>query len=217
MAARKGVINEIAERRGSFAAAFVVIFIASFAFLFSVGDTPNPIHPNVIGGPALPSATLGASKQTAPQNPEAPVRVVAKDIGLDAAVENPVSTDLNVLDGALLKGAVHYPTSAQLGVDGTVLLFGHSSYLPIVHNQVYKTFDGIQNLKEGQIIDVLSAGTDYKYTVVGVKVADATQDSIALNPQGRHAVLVTCDSFATKSTRYIVTADFIGAYSLASN
>ena len=97
-----------------------------------------------------------------------------------------------------------------------MLLFGHSSYLPIVHNQVYKTFDGIQNLKPGQIVSVYSSDMRYDYSVVQVKVADATQDSVELDPTGKHLTLVTCDSFATKSNRFIVTADFVGAYTLAT-
>ena len=58
-----------------------------------------------------------------PQKAEAPVRVAAGDIRLDAAVANPTSTNVEVLDQALLKGAVRYPTSAELGVNGTVLIF----------------------------------------------------------------------------------------------
>ena len=210
--ARKGALREISEHRGGFVAAFIAVFILSFVFLASVGATPNPIHPQVVDEPVIspsesPVSTIAAS-------PEMPVRVIAKDINLDVSVDNPVSTDVDALDQALLKGAVRYPTSAQLGVDGTVLLFGHSSYLPIVHNQAYKTFDGIQNLKTGAVIHVYSSDIDYQYSVVGVRVADATQDSIELNPKGKHLTLVTCDSFATKSNRFIVSAEFVGAYPL---
>lgn len=210
--AKKGALKEIGEQRAAFAVAFLSIFILAFVFLSGVGATPDPIHPDVISEPAIANAvTLPA---TASSTPEAPVRIVAKDINLDVTVSNPASADIEVLDDALLTGAVRYPTSAFLGVDGTVLLFGHSSYLPIVHNQAYKTFDGIQNLKAGQIIRVYSADTEYDYSVVQVKVADATQDSVELNPVGKHLTLVTCDSFATKSNRFIVTADFVGAYAL---
>lgn len=213
MAARKGALQEIGEQRTAFAVAFASLFILSFIFLSGVGATPDPIHPAVIDEPAIANSV--AIAQTASTTPEAPVRVVAKDIGLNVSVSNPTSVDINVLDDALLQGSVHYPTSAELGVDGTVLLFGHSSYLPIVHNQVYKTFDGIQNLKPGQIVSVYSADREYDYSVVQVKVADATQDSVELNPIGKHLTLVTCDSFATKTNRFIVTADFVAAYALA--
>ena len=193
------------------------MFLLSFAFLASVGATPNPIHPQVINQPVpdVPAGTV-QTPPVQPAVPEMPVRVVAKDIGLDVSIENPVSTDIAVLDRALLKGAVRYPTSAQLGVDGTVLLFGHSSYLPVVHNQAYKAFNGIQKLKPGQIVHVYSANIDYQYRVVGVTLANANQDSITLDPQGKHLTLVTCDSFATKSSRFIVTTNFVGAYPLVS-
>ncbi len=207
---RKGVIKEIGERRGAFAFAFVSIFLVAFLFLASVGATPEPLHPSVVGGATAQTPASGNAMQA----PEAPVRVVAKDIALDATVSNPASTELKVLDRALLGGAVRYPTSALLGVDGTVLLFGHSSYLPIVHNQAFKTFDGIQDLKTGQIVSVYSNNVEYRYSVVQVKVADATQDVIELKNTGRHLILVTCDSFASKSNRFIVTADFVGTYAL---
>jgi LPXTG-site transpeptidase (sortase) family protein len=146
--------------------------------------------------------------------PDAPVRIMAKTIGMNVSVSNPTSSDVDVLDTALLKGAVRYPTSALLGVDGTVLLFGHSSYLPIVHNQNYKAFDGIQNLKVGETISVYSATREYRYSVVSVKLADATQDVVQLPATGKHLILVTCDSFTKKTNRFVVTADFVGTYSL---
>lgn len=209
--AHKGIIHEISEQRGAFAAAFVVIFIVTTLFLMSVGATPNPIHPSVRTEP------VAGTETNVPTNPQAPVRITARDINLDVSIENPSSVDIKVLDDALLRGAVRYPTSALLGVDGTVLLFGHSSYLPVVRNQAFKAFDDIQKLKTGAIVSVYSSDMRYDYSVVQVKVADANEDSIELDPVGKHLTLVTCDSFASKSNRFVVVADFVGAYSLVSN
>ncbi len=142
--ARKGVLQEIGERRGAFTLAFIVIFILTFGFLASVDATPNPIHPTVVNRPVDTDPT---ATPTIPNSPEIPMRIVAQDISLDVSISNPVSVDVAVLDKALLTGAVRYPTSAPLGVDGTVLLFGHSSYLPVVRNQSYKAFNEIQKLK----------------------------------------------------------------------
>jgi LPXTG-site transpeptidase (sortase) family protein len=199
------------QRPFSFAITFLALFALTFAFLAmtdslpdaTTGTTPDTSVPTVIA----PSTAVASS-------PEQPVRVVAKDINLDIVVANPATTSVTVLDDALLQGAVRYPTSALLGVDGTVLLFGHSSYLPIVYNQHYKTFNGIQNLKTGETVSVYSGSTEYRYEVTGVRIANAEQDTIELPASGKHLVLVTCDSFATKSTRYVVNADFVGAYSL---
>lgn len=144
--------------------------------------------------------------------PQEPTRIVINKEHIDLIVSNPSSTDVDVLDQALLKGAVRYPTSGLLGVDGTVLLFGHSSYLPIVHNQAYKSFDGIQNLTEGDIVSVYAGATEYRYSVTGVRIANANEDVVELPQVGKHLALVTCDSFATKSNRFVVTADFVGEY-----
>jgi len=213
---KKGIIPQIMQRPVAFSVAFLAFFFIAYATLATVGATPNPL-------PATTSDTTVATDNTVAatqDNPEAPVRVVAKDIGLDITVVNPESTDISVLDDALTEGAVHYPTSAPLGINGTVLLFGHSSYLPVVYHQYYKTFDGIQNLKTGQIVSVYSGTTEYRYAVTGVRVADSTDENdnqIPLYSDNKYLTLVTCDSFASKSNRFIVTATYVGAYDVQAS
>ncbi len=205
---KQGILTEVMRRPLAFSAAFLLFFIISFAFLAAVGATPDPLEPSV-------EAPAAVETTPTPNNPENPVRVVAKDIGLDAKVVNPTSTDTEVLDEALTHGALRYPTSNQLGVNGTVVLFGHSSYLPVVYHQYYKTFDGIQDLKRGAVISVYSGTTEYRFTVTGVRVADADADVIDLPQDGMHLTLVTCNSFEDKSKRFVVTADFQGTYEAA--
>lgn len=205
-----GIIPQILRQPKAFSASFVALFLLSYVFLFGVGATPEP--------KVADADTLTRSQESAEQvAPEAPVRVVAGAIGLDIKVNNPVSTKIAVLDEALLTGAVRYPSSAVLGAEGTVLLFGHSSYLPVVHNQAYRAFNEIQNLKTGQIVSVYSTTAEFRYEVTGVRLADATEDVVELPPTGKHLVLVTCDTFSKKTSRFIVTADFVGTYALASN
>jgi LPXTG-site transpeptidase (sortase) family protein len=192
----------------AFALTFVVLFGLCYLFLAMVDALPNP--------PATQDSAQSTDtpQDVAPGTAELPVRVVAKDVGLDTKVVNPESTDIDTLNKAVDEAAMRYPGAAKLGEQGTVLLFGHSSYLPIVHNQVYKTFNGIQNLKNGQVISVYSGTTEYRYAVTGVRLANATEDVVELPSDGKHLTLVTCDSFGTKSDRYIVTADFAGSYAL---
>ncbi len=202
-----------------FAATFVALFMLAYVFLAALDMLPDPVNTSqdssqqVLGSPSL-SAQPDRAAQNTETPGELPVRVVAKNIGLDVTVSNTDSTDVDALDNLLLKGAVRYPTSATLGQEGTVLLFGHSSYLPIVHNQNYKAFDGIQNLKAGEMVSVYSGSTEYRYSVVGVRLANANEDVVELPSTGKHLALVTCDSFGTKSDRYVLTADLVGAYAL---
>ena len=213
MAKQKGAVQKISERSGAFAVMFLFLFAVTFGFLTLVGATPD--------APTTPTTSVPTSSnqpvQPSAAAPEYPVRIVAKSIGLDINVVNPTSTDVNDLDHELTKGVVRYPTSGLLGQNGTVLIFGHSSYLPVVYHQYYKEFDGIQNLKSGEIISVYSSDTEYRFAVQGIRVADANSagdDVVQLPNDAQYLTLITCDSFATKSNRFIVTASLVGAYSL---
>ncbi len=204
---KPGVIPQIISHPISFSVSFFLIFIVTFLFLSYVGATPDPLSADT----AKPDNT--ETEAVLPESPEAPVRVVVPAAGVDAKVSNPASLNMSALDSALLSGAARYPTSAMLGTSGTVLLFGHSSHLPVVHNKAYKAFNNIENLKNGEIISVYSGTTEYRYRVTGVKLADASEDVVQLPKTGRHLVLVTCDNFSKKTARFVVTADFVGAYS----
>lgn len=204
----KGVIGGIIEHPASFAGAFVLLFTLSFVMLAAADALPEPVVATESEEPAEETVEVS--------NPEMPVRIVAESIELNATISNPSSTNVHALDNALLKGAVRYPTTAQLGEEGTMLLFGHSSYLPVVYNKAYKAFNNIQKLEKGDIVSVLSADSEHRYKVTGIRVADATEDVVELATTGKHLVLVTCDSFTAKTSRFVVTAEFVGTYSLAN-
>lgn len=194
-------------RAFAFAITFIFLFFLTYLFLGAVDALPNPPE----GTTHEPAAT----QQNIPADTrELPVRVVIADIGTDWNILNPTEVDLDTLNAAVDKAPIRWPTSALLGTDGTVALFGHSSHLPIVHNQAFKAFNNIEKLVAGQIVSVYSATTEYRYKVVGVRVASATEDVVELPADGKYLVLVTCDNFGSKSDRYVVTANLEGAYAL---
>lgn len=213
MARNRGVVGNIDRSRGGFALAFFFMFVITVAFLAAADALPEvPSVRDQVEEMLVQNTTPAEIMQ-----PESPVRVVARSVGLDATVGSSASTDIAALDAVLLKGAVHYPTSALLGQNGTVLLFGHSSSLPIVHNKNFKAFNNIQNLKEGSVISVYSSGTEYRYAVTGVRLANAEEDVVELPSNGKFLTLVTCNnSFGTKTARYVVTAEFVEAYPVSN-
>ena len=91
-----------------------------------------------------------------------------------------------------------------------MLLFGHSSRLPVVRNQLYKAFNNIETLKDGDVIYVQSGSETYTYRVTNVYQASATDDKIALAVDGHRLTLLTCDSFGSKNDRWVVEAEFTG-------
>lgn len=202
------------DRKWSFLASFLAVFFISFSTLATLDLVPDPVESAVKEDVKVPAASLAASVIAV--DPENPVRVEIPSMGIDVSIKNPESTDVAVLDEGLMTGAVRYPTSAKLGSEGNVILFGHSSYLPVVNNKAFKAFNGIQELKKGDTITVYSATKKYVYSVTQVAQADAESAAIPLTKTGHMLTLATCDSFGKKTSRFIVEADLVGSYPLAS-
>lgn len=197
--------------------------LAMLVFFVSVGTlSAYDLLPNLPKIAATPAVTLAASAvalatSTAPLALlEDPIKIEIPALNLSATIANPETTNIEVLDEALLKGAVRYPTSAKLGETGNVVLFGHSSYLPVVGNQAYKTFNGIQKLVAGDVVIVYSSGTAYTYRVRTMQKESANDAGIPLDVTGRVLTLSTCNSFGQKSDRFVVTADFVESHPISS-
>lgn len=204
-------VSRAYRKKWSFLAAFLVTFFVSFSTLAVFDLVPEaPAREEV----AVSAGALAASVALAA--PENPMRIEIPEVGIDVTVKNPESTNVAVLDEALLTGAVRYPTSAKLGEEGNTILFGHSSYLPIVNNEAFKAFNEIQNLKEGDRIYVHGEVQTYVYSVTQVAQADAEEDAIPLTKTGHTLTLATCDSFGKKSDRFIVVAELVETYPLGS-
>ncbi|MFM2330931.1 MAG: hypothetical protein RLZZ26_438 [Candidatus Parcubacteria bacterium] len=202
-------------RKWSFLVIFAAVLIGSTIVLAQLD-----LLPDAPKAPVTPIVTLTASTATtsAPvvATPELPTKIEVAAIGLSTIITNPETTNVETLDGFLLKGAVRYPTSAKLGEDGNVVLFGHSSYLPIVNNQAYKAFNGIQKLAVGDVITVYSATTTYTYKVRTVSKESTNDGAIPLSVPGKMLTLSTCDSFGQKTDRFVVTADFVESHTTQS-
>ncbi|KND51065.1 MAG: hypothetical protein AB202_01480 [Parcubacteria bacterium C7867-007] len=194
--------QKVSAKKWSFLVSFALVFLTSYSTLVALDLVPE--------APVKVATSLTASAvQAVTTKPELPTKIEIPSIKLSVTVSNPESTDVAVLDRELLKGTVRYPTSSKLGEAGNVIIFGHSSYLPIVNNPAFKAFDGIQDLKPGDRITVTGSDHVYVYAVESVVKADAESDSIPLIVTGSKLTLATCDSFGTKSARFVVTANLV--------
>lgn len=207
-------IARVYGRKWSFLSVFAASFVASVSVLAQYDLLPGTsVTANVPKTVLVASAVAGAT-QNAISRVEEPIKIEIEKISLLASIANPATTDIENLDNELLKGAVRFPTSAKLGEQGNIVLFGHSSYLPIVGNQAYKTFNGIQKLVAGDVITVYSSSTAYTYRVRTMERETVGSDAgIPLEVDGRVLTLATCNSFGTKSDRFVVTADFVESHS----
>jgi sortase (surface protein transpeptidase) len=201
-------IRRIYSRKWSFLALFVFVFLGSVNELGQLDLLPEISHASHL--PTIVQSDSKSSITPIPTQPELPTKIEISKINLSTAILNPTSTDFTALDRELLKGVMRYPISAKLGEVGNVVLFGHSSYLPVVLNQSYKIFNGIQKLVDGDIITIYSSSTAYTYRVRGAVTKSTNDANIPLNVPGRVLTLVTSDSFDTKIYhRFIITADFV--------
>jgi len=201
----------------------IVIFFLALSAADSVGWVPCQIDGTctaVVG--AAPTDTNIATQSgvtavqstvIAPAGAILPTHIKITAVGIDLPVQDPTTTDLGALDTILQKGPARYADSATLGAGGNMIIFAHSSHLPIVHNQMYKAFNNIPDLKAGDTITL--TGDDnkqYLYVVSGVRSALATEDEkIYLKSATPELTLVTCDTLTGKSARFIAEADFVGA------
>lgn len=215
-------------------AATVILFVLTLSVADSVGLVPDYIDgtqsehiaSTVLSAqegslPVSDLPELGQESQApvvvAPVKPVAPatskpVTILIPSIGMNLPVQNPSTRDLGALDTLLQKGPARYVDSAKLGERGNVIIFAHSSHLPVVKNQMYKAFNRVPELVQGDTITIVGDdGQKYLYSVTSVRKADVNDATIDLSPRvGTKLTLVTCDTLTGKSARFILEADFIG-------
>ncbi len=146
--------------------------------------------------------------------PEYPRELYIPQLERRIQISNPIESDLSVLEQELLTGAVRYPTSARVGEPGTVFIFGHSSSLPVVRNQNFKAFNGIQNLHTGDLVLLYSETAEYTYAVSSVREATVDGGTVPLISDGFYLVLSTCNNLKSKEDRFIVTAELVAVRQL---
>lgn len=182
---------------------FLLVFLLSATLLYIIDFVPEPKQETSKETSTTNESTLSEEVS------ETPTRIKIKKIGVDTIINNPEATTIEVLDQALLSGAVRYPGSAMLGENSTMFLFGHQSYLPVVRNQAFKAFNGLQNLDTGDIITVYSDDHEYQYRVHSVSLVEADDALIPLTEGKKNLVLSTCNSFGDPGERYVVEAEYI--------
>lgn len=205
---RKGATRKIWDRKWSFLAVFLLALFASTSVLAALDLLPEP-EGGVVNEP---KPSLSAAASLAQAESQLPIKIEIPKLERELTVVNPTTTDIAVLDRALLDGAVRYPTSGKLGENGNVVIFGHSSYLPIVRNSAFKAFNGIEELQEDDRILVTGSSRTFVYEVDSVSRASAEEDAIPLTISGSKLTLATCDSFGSKSDRFVVTATLVESY-----
>lgn len=205
-----------------FISVWIILFAVLSLWLISRGIAPAMVlgetdeevvttaEPTIIDRAHADEAVIDADVSSEP------VRIVIDTIGIDTPIENPEATDITTLDTALTRGAVHYPGSGNLEDTSNMFLFGHSSQLPVVHNQAYRAFNDLGKLVEGDLIRVQSETREYHYRVESVEQVRADEAWVEFDSDEKKLTLSTCNNFGSKQDRFVVEASFIGSFPLST-
>jgi len=209
------VISNIWANRLNFFGAFFLIFTMLYGVLFVIDFLPEAptgasaaqevtaVAEAVAVAPAVTETPVEAVDAL---TPDQPISIYIERLDKTIDVLNPVSRTIADLDYALLSGVVRHPDSATPNIDGTVLILGHSSYLPNVLNRNFQAFNGIENLKWGDTITLTSNDAIYTYRVERVYEARASEVTVPIKGDSKLLTLATCDSFGSTDDRHIVEA-----------
>ena len=137
-----------------------------------------------------------------------PTRLIIPSIAVDTKVYIPRNTSIAVLDADLKKGPVYYPGSGTINT-GNMFIFGHSTGHAVVINKAYKVFNELKNLTSGDIIYVESEGKRFTYRVRSVDKVDKDETLVTFDTKAHLLTLSTCNSFGSKSDRFVVVAEFV--------
>jgi LPXTG-site transpeptidase (sortase) family protein len=200
-----------------FLAASVVMFFMSLSTADSFGFVPCFLDGTCTQADSVALSSLPQLGVTDDSSTTAagvlPARIQIPAINMDLAVQNPDTRDVDALDALLVNGPARYVDSAELGQAGNMVIFAHSSHLPIVHNKMFQAFNQVPNLVAGDAITIVGQdGKNYLYSVVSVVKAD-TNDGTTIDlsgAKGTQLTLVTCDTLTGTSARFVLTADFVG-------
>lgn len=201
------------EQRVVFFLVFMGVLALTFLFFFAVDFLPEKPDQNEVRGVSEHEMTesdtgLAAAIEEATIDLH-PSLLIIESLDKRIAVQNPESTSIAALDEALLSGAVRHPDSADFENEGTIFLFGHSSYLPNVINKNFQAFNGIQNLAWGDTIKLQSRDTEYVYRVDRVYQVKASDAEVKIERGEAKLTLATCNTFGSKDDRYIVEASLV--------
>jgi len=218
-ASQPGLYKTAFEQRIVFLLVFAGVFALTYGFFFSIDFLPEKPTESTRMNSTLATGTTekiidDAMLQKAPVEP-LPVSIIFDTLGSkEIPILNPESRSVSALDTALLSGVVRHPDSATFAEEGTIFLFGHSSYLPNVINKNFQAFNGIQKLVWGDIVRLRSKDVEYVYRVDRVYEESATNGEVNIEYGKPKLTLVTCDSFGSKDDRFVVEATLVETHPL---
>ena len=198
---------------------FVLVQIVLPIINFKLWEVSNIEEKSILVSPASESnKVLGVSIQNTEDNFPALVSFSKRDfIPYSQFLISIPNLDIEeakvfVESNDLKAGLAHLPGTALPGEKGNIFISGHSA-IPIVYNgnkNYGAIFANLHKLEKGDLIKI-SAGGDFTYSVLGIKVVDPKDVSVVLPPDGvgRYISLMTCVPPGLNTKRLVVIGKMI--------
>lgn len=105
---------------------------------------------------------------------------------------------------ALQGGVAHFSGTAKPGEGSNIFIFGHSSYYAWDPGDYKEVFKNLEDIKEGDEIDLWYQSKKYKYIVTVTKIVDPGDVSVLKPTPTEQVTLMTCVPVGTDENRLIV-------------
>lgn len=201
--------------RNYFLFTFGGLFVLLFTILYVAGLLPEEIGGRGATTPITATSSSNPNPVMVEDNIEDRVTTVTRpskleipSVGISTIILHPNSPTVEVLDNALLKGAVYYPGSGTIE-NGNIFVFGHSTGLRVVQNPAFKTFNNLKSVMQGEEVYVTGEdGKRYVYKVISVELVNEDEALVTFDTSSRMITISTCNTFGAKQERHVVKAVF---------
>lgn len=114
--------------------------------------------------------------------------------------------DKNAYFKSLEGGVAHFKGTAKPGEGSNIFIFGHSSYYWWAAGDYKEIFKNLEDVKEGDEIDVWYNLKEYKYKVTETRVVEPTDVDVLKPTPSEQLTLMTCVPVGTDKERLIAIA-----------
>jgi sortase A len=206
-------MNHFKKIRSLFKLSAIMIFVvAVFLILYLVwqGVRSQKENSNMATNQTQISETKKSAEPEEQQKNQSPL-IISSKINLSAPIMLEVNgNNNNEYQSALEKGVAHLKGSALPGKSGNVFIFGHSSFDAEKAGQYKEVFAKLDELVNGDLIEIQSSEARYTYKVVEKKIVNSNDVSIAgQNYSLKQLTLMTCWPIGSTEKRLVVVGELV--------
>lgn len=159
----------------------------------------------------IETAAVVASDTSAQQTTTAINQLIINKISVNAPISMSIDGNNKVsYDKALEAGVVHLKGTGLPGEYGNTFIFGHSSFYADKPGNYKQIFAGLNDLENGDNIEIQTSSKHYIYRVTAKKIIEPTDVSVANQDMSKKKLtLMTCWPIGSTAKRLVVIGNLV--------